>query len=247
MSPAIDASKLSFAYVKDRPVLHEVSLQVAAGEICMVLGPSGSGKSTLLKALKGIITPGAGDLSIFGQSVRLTSGREGRRLQREDIAWIPQNLGLVRSATVLTNVLTGALCRTGAMAGLLGMFSKETRAQALQVLDTLGIAHKAHERVAHLSGGERQRVAIARALMQRPRLVLADEFVSHLDPVTTRDILGVVADIARTGMSFLITSHQVELVAEHADRVVFMRDGRLVHEGAARDFSLDNVVALMHQ
>jgi phosphonate transport system ATP-binding protein len=244
--PAVAATGLSCAYTRGRPVLHGVDLTVAPGAICMILGPSGSGKSTLLKAMKGLVPVTAGSLDVLGVPVAGpgASPRTARALQ-QSIAWIPQNLGLVRSATVLANVLTGALGRVGTLPSLVGLFPEAIRQEARATLEALGIAHKADDTVFTLSGGERQRVAIGRALMQRPRLVLADEFVSHLDVVTTREIMAIVSRIARTGVSFLITSHAPDLAADHGDLVVVVRDGRKVYEGAANAFTRASVVSLL--
>ncbi|MBI3047155.1 MAG: ATP-binding cassette domain-containing protein [Acidobacteria bacterium] len=240
---AIEAVRLSCAYVPGRPVLQEIDLVVAAGSISMILGPSGSGKSTLLKAVKGLVRPQSGTLSLFGEPAGAPDRRADRALR--SVAWIPQNLGLVRNLTVLDNVLTGALGRVGSLRSLIGAFPAALRDEALATLESLGIHQKAAEKVYSLSGGERQRVAIARALMQRPRLVLADEFVSQLDPVTTRESLDVVRRIAATGVTFLITSHEVELVAEYADRVVVLRGGRKIHDGAAGSFTWTSVMGLL--
>ncbi|MBI4265152.1 MAG: ATP-binding cassette domain-containing protein [Acidobacteria bacterium] len=244
-APAVETVGLSCWYVPGRPVLRDIDLAVAPGSICMILGPSGSGKSTLLKVIKGLLPLNAGTLSLFGQPVAGRTHARSRRALERSVAWIPQHLGLVRSLTVLDNVLSGTLARVGTLASLVGAFPHTLRDEALATLDSLGIRAKADEKVFSLSGGERQRVAIARALMQHPTLVLADEFVSQLDPLTTREMLDIVQGIARTGVAFLITSHEVELVAEYGDRVVFIRDGRKIHEGAANAFTFASVMTLM--
>jgi phosphonate transport system ATP-binding protein len=244
-APAIEVQDLWVSYNSARYALQRVDLRLEEGEVCMVLGPSGSGKSTLLKAIKGLLKPSRGRINAFGLEV--SNGISGR-LRRElgsRIAYVPQNLGLVRNLTVLENTLMGALSRTGTLTSLVKAFREEDVAEARERLRELGIAHKENEKVFHLSGGERQRVAIARALLQHPRLVLADEFVSQLDPMTTRDILDIVAATARRGIAFLITSHEIELVAQFGDRAVFLRDGEKVHECPAREVNLDAVRRLM--
>lgn len=243
--PAIEVRDLWVRYAGDQYALRNVSLELAAGEVCMVLGPSGSGKSTLLKAIKGLLKPQRGRVMVFGLE---TSNGLDARLRRAlgcQIAYVPQNLGLVRSLTVLENTLMGALGRTDTFPSLAKAFSAEDEAEARLTLETLGIAHKQNEKVFYLSGGERQRVAIARALMQRPRLVLADEFVSQLDPVTTRDILDIVAATAQKKIAFLITSHEIELVAQYGDRALFIRDGEKVHECRASEVQLETIRRLM--
>jgi phosphonate transport system ATP-binding protein len=224
LAPAIEVAGLTVAYVPDRLALEDVSLTVREGHICMVLGPSGCGKSTLLKAIKGQVRAQAGRIAVFGAAAAAAD---------RAIACIPQSLGLVRNLTVFENTLMGALGRLGLLASFFKAFPEAEQQEARDHLAALGIAHKVDEKVFNLSGGERQRVAIARALMQRPRLVLADEFVSQLDPMTTGDTMRIVRDIARTGVTFLVTSHEIELVAEFGDVAVFLREGRKVHECAA--------------
>jgi phosphonate transport system ATP-binding protein len=244
-APAVAAHGLRFAYSRGRLALDDVSLEVGQGEICMILGPSGSGKSTFLKAVKGLVTPERGSIALFGVSVANGRRRSGWLRLAGQVAYIPQHLGLVRNLSVLENTLIGSLSRTGTFASLLKLFSRDELRKASALLDSLGIGHKADEPVYNLSGGERQRVSIARALMQDARLVLADEFVSHLDPMTTAEIMALVKDIARRGVSFLITSHEIPLVSEYGDRAVFFRHARKVHECNAREVDVNQIASLM--
>jgi phosphonate transport system ATP-binding protein len=145
----------------------------------------------------------------------------------------------------MENALMGALGRIGTLASLVKAFSQSDLREAADILEQLGIRHKADEKVHSLSGGERQRVAIARALMQRPQLVLADEFVSQLDPVTTREIMTLVTKAAHAGVTFVITSHEVDVVAGYGDRAVFLRQGQKIHEGPAREVTLAATAQLM--
>lgn len=226
-------------------MLRGVSLKISEGAICMILGPSGSGKTTFLKAVKGLLRPQKGSISIFGLEVsaRLNGRLRGGLGHR--VAYIPQNLGLVRGMTVLENALTGALGRTGTFPSLVKAFSLEDVLEAKGLLDTLGIGPKTEEKVYNLSGGERQRVAIARALMQRPQLVLADEFVSQLDPVTSREMMGMVLDIVKGGVTFLITCHEMDLVSRYGDMAVFLRDGQKVYECLGREVDADSISRFM--
>lgn len=196
----------------------------------MILGASGSGKTTLLKLIKGILRPQGGSLLVLGRP---------NRGDRRDVAYIPQNLGLVRNLSVLENVLTGALTRVPALPALFHVFPKHEVEEALAVLGRLQIGHKAYEKVHSLSGGERQRVAIARAAMQRAPIMLADEFVSQLDPVTTHEIMDVVKRrAAMRGATIIQTTHELEIVAKYADQVVVLRDGVAVIEGAPDQIDL---------
>jgi phosphonate transport system ATP-binding protein len=222
--PALDASDLWFSYRAARPVLRGVSLTAEAGTITVVLGVSGSGKTTLLKLCKGLLTPWRGTVHVLGDVVHAA----GRGRLDPSVAYIPQNLGLVRNLTVLDNVLMGALSRIPKIASLLGRVPGAERRCAEKTLGRLGIGHKTDEKVYALSGGERQRVAIARALMQRPRLLLADEFVSQLDILTSRDILSIVRDIAADGVAVVVATHEIDLVEGYADAVIVLRDGEKV-------------------
>jgi phosphonate transport system ATP-binding protein len=234
--PVVEVVDLSVSYRRGTFALRDFNIALRPGSICMVLGPSGSGKSTLLKALNRQVAPASGQISIFGEPLAGASPEVTRR-----IASIPQSLGLVRNLTVLENTLTGALGRLGTVSSFFKLFPELEVEEARGHLRTLGIEHKIDDKVYSLSGGERQRVAIARALMQRPRLVLADEFVSQLDLLTSRDTMRNVSLIAETGVTFLVTSHEAELVAEFGDTAVFLREGRKVHECPAGE--VDRAIA----
>lgn len=228
--PALEVEDLWVSYAPGRMVVRGVGLSAAEGELTMVLGMSGSGKTTLLKACKGLIPPQRGAVRVHGELVR--GPRRGRLDPR--VAYIPQQLGLVRALTALENALVGALARTAALPSVLGVAPAEESRRAREVLEHLAIAHKADEPVHALSGGERQRVAIARALMQRPSVILADEFVSQLDPLTSVEIVRIVRDIAGSGVAVLMTTHELDLVRDFADRVVVLRDGEKVMDVAGR-------------
>jgi len=139
----------------------------------------------------------------------------------------------------MDNVLTGGLARISAFRSCLGLFPNESREEAQSLLDSLGIGHKAQEKVYALSGGERQRVAIARALMQRPRLLLADEFVSQLDPRRRGTLMEIMRSLAASGLALIVTTHNLELVSRYADRVLVLRDGELVLNAAPRDADIE--------
>jgi phosphonate transport system ATP-binding protein len=241
----VEASDVWFAYPGAQFTVKGISLSVESGLIYMLLGPSGSGKSTLLKTLKGILHPQRGQINVFGLDLARGGTTQIRRTLGCRVAYIPQHLGLVKNLTVMENTLMGVLGRMGTLASLVKAFSQSDIHEAERLLEQLGIRHKADEKVYSLSGGERQRVAIARAFMQRPSLVLADEFVSQLDPITTRDIMALVTQAAQAGVTFVITSHEIEVVAEYGDRAVFLRQGQKVYEGPAREVTLAATAQLM--
>lgn len=216
----VGVSHMSFAYNGSRPILKDISLDVEKGSIVMLLGPSGSGKTTLLKVIKGLLSSQQGEV------------RWGLNPTKE-IAYIPQTLGLVKSLTVLENVLIGTLGRMGILPSLLKVFPKEEVDRAKEMLATLGLRNREGEKVFHLSGGERQRVAIARALMQRSQLILADEFVSQLDFIKTLEMMELVKKISLTGVTFILTTHDIALVPRYGHRAVFIKEGQIIHECSA--------------
>jgi phosphonate transport system ATP-binding protein len=222
---AVSTRDLWFWYERGRPVLQGVNFAAPAGAVTMVLGVSGSGKTTLLKLIKGLLTPRRGELHVLGRHVPAGTARTDIDAQ---VAYIPQQLGLVRSLSVLDNALIGALPRLGTVRSLLHLIPRRELERAHTTLATLGIAHKAAERAFFLSGGERQRVAIARAMLQQPRLIVADEFLSQLDAVTSAEIMTLMRAIVAQGVTLVMSTHELELVPRYADRVVVLREGRVV-------------------
>ena len=236
--PVVRARGLSFAYDRRLPVLDGIDLDVQPGEITMILGRSGSGKTTLLKVIKGLLRAQRGTVS-------LTSGGRSRPAAGA-IAYVPQTLGLVRSMSALDNVLTGALSRTGTLRSLVKAFPGDIVRDAKELIARLGLADKMHEPVYRLSGGQRQRIAIARALMQHPTLILADEFVSQLDPITAAEILESMQAIAHeAGVALLVTTHETDVVEDYADRVIVMKDGRITHDAPGGSLTQGEMLELL--
>lgn len=233
------AEDIWFAYERNLPLLRGVHLRVDRGSMTMIVGRSGSGKTTLLKILKGLLRPQRGAVRLVLQD------GTGPALAWKSIAYVPQTLGLVRSSTALENVLVGGLSRTSLVRSLLKWFPREAVDEAEAHLAQLGLAGKVLAPVHRLSGGERQRVVIARALMQRPAVILADEFVSQLDPATSEEVLGLMRGVADSGVSFVVTTHQTDLVSRFADRVVVLRDGEVVYDGSAGGLSRHEVTELL--
>jgi phosphonate transport system ATP-binding protein len=220
----------------DQVALAGVDLEVYPGEVVALLGHSGSGKSTLMKTLTGIAPFTADTLDVAGRSVAGQSAI-GMRELRSDVGYVFQHFNLVPRLNALTNVLTGGLYSAGSI-NLLGTFSGAQRSRALELLDRVGLAHKAKQPCRSLSGGEQQRVAIARALMQQPRLILADEPVASLDPRLAGNILGLLRNIAREEQIPVIVSlHVVGLARRYADRVLGLQSGELVFEGPATNLT----------
>ncbi|ORL73307.1 phosphonate ABC transporter ATP-binding protein [Prescottella equi] len=242
--PALDVAvarvtvrDLSVRYAPDAPlVLDGVDLDLHAGEVVALLGSSGSGKSTLMKALTGFAPVTSGEVTVGGVDVSRLRRRQLREL-RADVGQVFQQFNLIGRLPVLTNVLTGALHDAGPV-NLLGTFRGADRARALDLLDRVGIAHKAKDEARSLSGGQQQRVAIARALMQNPRVILADEPVASLDPAMSAVVLDLLQSIARDeGIPVLVSLHVVPLALAHSDRMIGLRGGRVVVEGRTADLT----------
>lgn len=218
---------LEVAYGDGPLVLDDVDLDLFPGEMVALLGSSGSGKSTLMKTLTGFASIRGGSVRVNGYD--MSDLRRGQlRTVRADVGQIFQQFNLVGRLSVLTNVLTGCLHDAGAI-NLVGGFSSTHRRRAMELLDRVGIAHKAEDQARSLSGGQQQRVAIARALMQDPKLILADEPVASLDPKMAGSVLGLLQEIAREdGIPVLVSLHVLPLALEYSDRIIGLRHGEVV-------------------
>ncbi|ENK6350829.1 TPA: amino acid ABC transporter ATP-binding protein [Aeromonas hydrophila] len=207
-------------------VLDEVSLTVNAGEVIVILGPSGCGKSTLLRTLNGLEPIQGGDIRFDGQ--RLDTSTDWQRL-RQRIGMVFQSYHLFPNLTVLENVLLGPL-----------QVQKRERAEALlqaeQLLTRIGLWERRHDYPRQLSGGQQQRIAIVRALCMNPQVMLFDEVTAALDPEMVQEVLEVIRDLAGSGMTLLIVTHELAFAQAVADRIVFMDGGHILEQAAPRQF-----------
>jgi ABC-type phosphate/phosphonate transport system ATPase subunit len=218
---ALLLTDLRLGYGRGADVVRGVDLELAAGETVAILGPSGGGKSTLLKAIAGLLPPRGGTLDVLGATWP-------ERPAPGSVAYVPQRLGLVRHTSVLDNVLHGALHEATFLQSLFHRVPRVLRDRGLRAIEALGLAGKEHEPVYRLSGGQQRRVAVARALVQRPRLLLADEFLSELDPATVDAVVASVRSLqAETHMAILLVEHQLEEALRIADRVYRLKGGVL--------------------
>ena len=215
--------------------LEEMSIAVEPGEFVVIVGLSGAGKSTLLRAVNGLVPIVEGSVNVLGHEVVGASDGELRKL-RSQIGMIFQTFNLVKRATVMNNVLMGRLSKVARWRSLLGMWPAADREIAMQALERVGIVEKAYGRASNLSGGQQQRVGIARALAQEPSIILADEPVASLDPVTShlvmRDLRRINQDL---GITTIINLHFLDLARQYGRRLVGLRDGRLVYDGDIAD------------
>lgn len=204
-------------------VLKGIDLEVANGEVIAVIGPSGSGKSTLLRCLNRLEDVTSGEVYITGENIASAKGDKLDKV-RQRIGMVFQHFNLFPNMTVLENV---ALAPTE----LKKMSKADARKRATELLTRVGLADKADARPAQLSGGQKQRVAIARALAMSPQIMLFDEATSALDPEMVGEVLQVIRDLAASGMTMVLVTHEMGFAREVADRVVFMAEGVVVEEG----------------
>ncbi|MFQ5556360.1 MAG: phosphonate ABC transporter ATP-binding protein [Acidimicrobiales bacterium] len=211
--------------------LRNVDLTIDDGELVVVVGLSGAGKSTLLRALNGLVPATEGSITIDGTEVVGASPAQIRAI-RSRVGMIFQTFNLANRTTVINNVLMGRLSHVPAWRSTLGLWPAAEREKAMQALERVGIVDKAYVRASDLSGGQQQRVGIARALAQEPSVMLADEPVAALDPVTSRQVMGDLRRINRElGITTLVNLHFLDLAREYGRRLVGLRDGEVVYDG----------------
>ena len=211
--------------------LDDVDLTIADGEFAAIIGRSGAGKSTLLRSVNRMHRITSGTLTVNGTDVSTLSGKALRQFRR-GIGMVFQSFNLVTRTTVIKNVLSACVPDMPFWRVLLGAFRKEDKLKALESLDKVGILDKAYMRADQLSGGQQQRVALARTLNQNPSIILADEPVAALDPVTAHQVMDDFKRInTEMNISILINIHHVDLALEYADRVIGIRAGNIVYDG----------------
>jgi phosphonate transport system ATP-binding protein len=226
--PALRLTDVVKQFTPEVRGLDGVSFDVAAGQRVVLLGRSGSGKSTLLRHVNGLQSPTSGTIETLGHDLGSLSRRQIRDLRRK-VGFIFQDFFLVDSSTALENVCTGMLgSLTGPRMGL-WMYPRSIRRRALELLERVGIADRAFQRVDTLSGGQQQRVAIARALIQGPSILCADEPVASLDPESAAAVLDLISRISREDdLTVVMSLHQVDYALGFAERVIGLREGRVV-------------------
>ncbi len=237
MNLAVQIDDLSYTHPgAELRALEHVSLTAAAGESIALLGPSGAGKTTLMTLLDGRLRGWRGRAYVLGAP--LDPDHPPPRARRPDTGFVFQEFALVEPSSVLRNVLNGRLGRMSRFRAAFWTPAFRDFELARSALADCGIADLAARRVDSLSGGQRQRVAIARCLAQEPRLILADEPVSNLDPARATEILTLLTGAARArGATVIFSSHQPDLARRFADRIVGMRDGKIVFDVAVDDLS----------
>ena len=208
-------------------VLKNIDLTIDRGEAIVIAGPSGSGKSTLLRCINALETVDEGDIIFDGQSIP----KAGKNIYalRAEMGMVFQQFNLFPHKTVLENVTLGPI-------EVKGVSEEEARKRATELLERVGIPEKASSHPADLSGGQQQRVAIARALAMQPKLMLFDEPTSALDPEMIREVLDVMRDLARDGMTMVVVTHEMGFAREVCNRIVFIDEGSIVEQAPPEEF-----------
>jgi phosphonate transport system ATP-binding protein len=211
--------------------LKNINLTINPGEFVVIVGLSGAGKSTMLRSINRLIEITGGQIVIDGKSITSASGSELLRMRR-DIGMIFQSFNLVKRSSVLRNVLSGRVGYHSTLRMILGLFPKEDIDLALKALERVNILEKAYSRADELSGGQQQRVSIARALAQEAKIILADEPVASLDPLTTRQVMDDLKRINQElGITTVVNLHFIDLAREYATRIIGLRAGEVVFDG----------------
>ena len=211
----------------DNVVLEGIDLTIDRGEVVVIAGPSGSGKSTMLRCINGLEGIDEGDVRFDGRSLA-KAGRDVNRM-RAEIGMVFQQFNLFAHKSVMENL-------TMAPIEVKGLGKAEARQRAQRLLERVGLTEKTDAYPADLSGGQQQRVAIARALAMEPKLMLFDEPTSALDPEMIREVLDVMRDLARDGMTMAVVTHEMGFAREVGDRIVFIDDGRIVEQAPPDEF-----------
>ncbi len=213
-------------YFGNKHVLKDINLEIEDGEVIGVIGPSGSGKSTLIRCINNLEEASSGSIYINGKDISKL-GKE-ISLVRQKIGMVFQHFHLFPHKTVLENITLAPV--------LTGKLSKvEAEKKAIELLKTMGLLDKKDEYPNSLSGGQKQRIAIARSLAMDPEIILFDEVTSALDPEMVGEVLNVMKDLAKTGITMVVVTHEMAFAKQVADRVIFMADGEIIEENKAVD------------
>jgi phosphonate transport system ATP-binding protein len=222
--------------------LKNVNLEIKDGEFVAIIGLSGAGKSTLLRLVNKMINLTSGEIIIDDTEVSSLTGKK-LRMMRRNIGMIFQSFNLVKRTSVYNNVLAGRVAYHSTFKTIFGMFPKEDKIIALEAIETLGILDKAFIRADQLSGGQQQRVALARAVAQKPKIILADEPVASLDPITTVVVMNDFKRINETfGITVIANMHHVDLALKYATRIIGIKAGEIVYDGPSSGITDDMLV-----
>lgn len=231
----IQLSNLSHTYPNGTQALKDINLTISADRFTALIGASGAGKSTLMRILNALIIPSHGSVMINGLELSKARAKDVREV-RKHIGMVFQQFNLVKRLSALDNVLCGRLGYMPTWRSTLRAYSREDREIAMRMLERVGMADYAWQRADTLSGGQQQRVGIARALAQKPKLILADEPISALDPKSAAQVMDLLRSINQDdGIAVIANLHFLDTVRDYAGRVIGLRHGELVFDGIAQD------------
>jgi phosphonate transport system ATP-binding protein len=227
----LEIKNLEKVYPNGHHALQNISFSVPEGEFLVVIGLSGSGKSTMLRCINRLHDPTSGQILFYGTDTTKLKGALLRKM-RSEIGMIFQHFNLIPRKTVLSNVLSGNLSRTGILKSIFGIYSPEEITRAKKYIEIVGLTGKEKNRADNLSGGQQQRVSIARALMQNPKMLLADEPVASLDPATSHSVMQYLKKVnEELGVTVICNLHFLSLVRQYAHRVIALKNGKLIYDG----------------
>ncbi|TDQ42763.1 phosphonate ABC transporter ATP-binding protein [Aureibacillus halotolerans] len=231
----IEFKDVSKEYPNGTKGLKNINLTINQGEFVVIVGLSGAGKSTLLRSINRLNDVSSGTITIDGQNITTANSLKLRKM-RLGIGMIFQNFNLVRRSTVLRNVLSGRVGYHSTLRTAFGLFPKKDVELALNALGRVNIVDKAYHRADQLSGGQQQRVSIARALAQEPKIILADEPVASLDPLTTEQVMDDLKRINENdGITTIVNLHFIDLARKYATRIIGLRQGEVVFDGPVEE------------
>ncbi|MCY3040262.1 MULTISPECIES: phosphonate ABC transporter ATP-binding protein [Aerococcus] len=227
--------------------LDNINIQIKDGEFVSIIGLSGAGKSTFLRSINRLIDITKGEIIIGGKSMTNASKKELRMLRR-DIGMIAQSFNLVKRSTVQKNVLSGRLGYYSTWKSILGLFTQEDYELCLDALKRVELSDKLHSRCDELSGGQQQRVSIARTLVQQAKIILADEPVASLDPITSQRVMSDLKNINTTlGKTVLVNIHSVELAKQFSTRILGFKKGKIIFDGSPNELTDDQLSKIYGQ
>lgn len=235
----IEFKNVSKLYSNGTVGLNNINVKIYQGDFVVIVGLSGAGKSTFLRSINRLHDISTGEIIIDGKSITTAKGNELYKMRR-DIGMIFQNFNLVKRSSVIRNVLSGRVGYHSTLRMMLGLFPNEDKELAWQALKRVHLSDKAFSRADELSGGQQQRVSIARALAQEPKIILADEPVASLDPITTKQVMDDLKRInEELGITMVVNLHSIDLARQYATRIIGLQSGELVFDGPVEEATDD--------
>ncbi|MCA1755317.1 MAG: phosphonate ABC transporter ATP-binding protein [Spirochaeta sp.] len=241
VQPILSVTDLKKTFPDGTRALRGVSIDVMPGEFLVMIGSSGAGKSTFLRCINHLFEPSGGRIVYNGSDISKITGAKLRRLRRE-LGMIFQGYNLVKRLSTVENVLLGRLGYMSSISGALGLYSKQDRERAVELLIRVGLGEQRFKRADQLSGGQQQRVGIAKAIAQNARLVLADEPIASLDPKASDTVMNYLHEVTREeNITCIVNLHQVDYAKRFADRIVGLKDGEITFIGKPEEVT-DEVI-----